>query len=570
MKKGIYLILVFLFAFENVSSMTQLVCRVAPGIGTLNDSIAKYGHNDSMNKVERIYQLKAGEWYQITSHIENDGFPLQIIGEIPAPGVMPATLQTNLDATGSLPLDFMFNAVSDLTIKNIYIVNADLSGIVAQQCIFLGAPKVRLVIDNCVIHPAGVQSFIRDLGGETKTFFTNNQLIDFGSTTGVNDGHVFVYGGDTNTITGLDSILVENNTFVSIGMDFFYGSYAKATHNYVNFNHNSMIMFKSQINWAVFKNEEYWTNNLMFDVNVSPYLTNWQPMPGADPKLPKPNLMYAAPFPGEVMPSPRRNIIQYNSFYRAPGFREFLTDFNTWGAANKKVPGYLYDLTWSKDSVNCREAQMFNSTNFPNFKYGNTLFQNVDPQFEDANIYNHETNFLAWTKSANYVHAYGRTDQGLPSSWAQWWWIPSNDIGYNSVWPVFNGKYSNPQYLTASIEGLPLGDLNWFPDQKAIWQQHKSVIEAHIKSGNTNRISITGLNKTHTNEYSVYPNPAKSEVSIKGLSSANITLFNLDGSMLLNAKNTNKLNISNIPDGVYLIKIICSDIVSTQKLYIER
>ncbi len=55
--------------------------------------------------------------------------------------------------------------------------------------------------------------------------------------------------------------------------------------------------------------EQYWTNNLMFDVQVDPYANNWQPMPGGDPSMPKPNLIYADTLPGEVMPSERPSFV---------------------------------------------------------------------------------------------------------------------------------------------------------------------------------------------------------------------------------------------------------------------
>jgi len=32
-----------------------------------------------------------------------------------------------------------------------------------------------------------------------------------------------------------------------------------------------------------------------------------------------------------------------------------------------------------------------------------------------------------------------------------------------------NLRYSNSALLTAGTDGLPLGDLNWYPDKKALW-----------------------------------------------------------------------------------------------------
>jgi hypothetical protein len=281
-----------------------------------------------------------------------------------------------------------------------------------------------------------------------------------------NDGAFFGIS-DVAAANGIDTLLVENNTFVCMGTNIFDGGFGDLVHNVVNFNHNTFVMTKSQLDWATKKNEEYWTNNLMFDVNTQPYATSWQPMPGGDPAKPKPNLIYAAPLANEVLPSARPNFVQYNSHYRGQGFYDLITELNIF-AKSKNIPNvYLFPLVWPKDTLSCREAQMFNSTNYPNFKYGNTI-TNVDPQWTDAKIYAHEANFVKWTKPASYIHALAQpsTAYPAPTEWAQYWWIPSEDISNNSVWPVFNGKYTNPQTLTGSIENLPLGDLNWFPASK--------------------------------------------------------------------------------------------------------
>ena len=45
---------------------------VEPGVGTLNAAI-------TANQGNVIYQLKAGEWYQLTSTIQNSGFDLTSI-----------------------------------------------------------------------------------------------------------------------------------------------------------------------------------------------------------------------------------------------------------------------------------------------------------------------------------------------------------------------------------------------------------------------------------------------------------------------------------------------------------
>lgn len=547
----------------SLTGMAQSILVVESGSGTLNAAIKQYGGT-------RIYQLKAGEWYGLDAPIENVDYHLQIIGAEPSvAGGMPATLQTGSNVNGG-PLFQMFDAKGDLTLKNIYFVNADLTAQVANQFLSQGKENSRVIIDRCVLHPAAVGVGVGVSAGRVKLYFTNNQVINHGHQLSPNDGAFFGIS-DVAAANGIDTLLVENNTFVCMGTNIFNGSFGDLVHNVVNFNHNTFVMTKSQLDWATKKNEEYWTNNLMFDVNTQPYATSWQPMPGGDPAKPKPNLIFAAPLANEVLPSARPNFVQYNSHYRAQGFYDLITELNIF-AKSKSLPNvYLFPLVWPKDTISCREAQMFNSTNYPNFKYGNTL-TNVDPQWTDAKIYAHEANFVKWTKPASYIHALAQpsTAYPAPTEWAQYWWIPSEDLSNNSVWPVFNGKYTNPQTLTGSIENLPLGDLNWFPASKAIWLSKKAIIDAHIKAGNTDKINLTATTEIMVQPTKIYPNPAKNEFFIKGVQNADVTILTLDGRTIKTIKNVTKVNVSDISTGCYLINIIDGIKTSTQKLFIQR
>jgi len=480
--RKIYMLSLLAFSFVG-NILAQDILVVTPGSGTLNAAVAANGGN-------KIYQLTAGEWYGLDAPIENVDYHLQIIGSEPAvAGGKPATLQTGSDVNGAA-FDKMFDAKGNITLKNIYFVNADLTAQVANQFLVQSKADSRVVIDRCILHPACVALGINGQGGNIKTYFTNNQVIDHGHQLSPNDGHFFAF--DNTTGIGLDTLWVENNTFVCMGMNLFQGSFGNMVNNVVNFNHNTFVMTKSQIDWTTKKMEQYWTNNLMFDVQTQAYANNWQPMPGGDAAKPKPNLIYADTLANEVLPSTRPNFVQYNSHYRAQGFYDLITELNVFSAANALPGVYLYPLVWPADTLNSREAQMFVSDDFPKFKYGNTI-TDVDPQWVDAKIYEHEANFILWTKPASYIHALGQPAGNYPAAteWAQWWWIPSGDISDNSVWPVFNGVYTNEQTLKGSIEkNVPLGDLNWFPEAKTAWEAKKAAIQTHIKNGNEFQINI--------------------------------------------------------------------------------
>lgn len=565
--KRIYLLtLLTLWLVGNVAAQEILV--VAPGIGTLNAAIAANGGT-------KIYQLTAGEWYGLNGPIENVDYHLQIIGSEPTiSGGKPATLQTGSDVNG-VTFNKMFDAKGDITIRNIYIVNSDLTAQVGAQFLVQSKTDGRIIIDRCVLHPVSSGNGINGQGGNIKTYFTNNQVIDFGHQISPNDGWMFNF--DNTSGVGLDSLLVENNTFVCMGMCLFQGSFANMVNNVVNFNHNTFVFSKSQLDWSTFKMEQYWTNNLMFDVQTQAYGNNWQPMPGGDVSRPKPNLIYADTLKNEILPSSRPNFVQYNSHYRAKGFYDLIDELNVFSKANSLPGVYLYPLVWPKDSTTCREAQMFNSTGFPKFKYGNTI-TDVDPQWTDKRIYENEANFIKWTKPASYIHALGQPSGNYAptTEWAQWWWIPSGDLSNNSVWPVFDGTYKNVETLHGSIEkNIPLGDLNWFPNAKSAWLANKDIIQAHIKSGNTGQIDIgyipTGVQTINNdNTFNVYPNPANNVLMISGVTNATITIMNIEGRIIKSVQNVNQVNVSDLSNGIYIFSIKEGNNVSNQKVVINR
>lgn len=561
----ITLLVAFIFCMQLVNAQTILV--VEPGDGTLNTAIDTY-------KGDRIYQLKANEWYGLSKPIENVDYHLQIIGAEPAvKGGMPATLQTG-SASGKV-FGYMFDAKGDITLKNIYFVNADLSGTLGGNFMRQSKNKARVIIDGNVLHPAGVNIGVASPGGETKVYFTNNQVIDHGHQLSPNDGHFFQGGHAT---LGIDTLWVENNTFVCMGTNMFHGGFATVTNNVVCFNHNTIVFNKSQLDWSSKKNEEYWTNNLLFDVNTQPWSNAWDPMPGADKGFPRSNLIWADTLANEVLPSQRPNIVQFNAHYRAQGFYDLITEFNAFSAAlPKPLPKVrLYPLVWPKDSLTSREAQMFNSVGFPKFVYDNT-YNDVDPQWADAKIYEHETKFIAWTRPASYVHALSQPAGNYPaaSAWEKYWWIPSGDLSLNTTWPVFNGKYNNPTLLKGAIENnVPLGDLNWYPEAKAAWMNKKAMIWAHIKSGSRSKIDIgygpSAVNTVEADHDMIFPVPAKDFIFVKAGVNSDLRVMSLDGKVLLKAYNVSKLDVSTLSNGAYIVLIKQNDLTFTKKLTIAK
>jgi hypothetical protein len=66
-------------------------------------------------------------------------------------------------------------------------------------------------------------------------------------------------------------------------------------------------------------------------------------------------------------------------------------------------------------------------------------------------------------------------------------------MGQNETWPLFDGSYTNSAALDFGIDGLPAGDLNWFPAKKELWTKNKQAIDKHILSLDTDKMDLSTI-----------------------------------------------------------------------------
>jgi hypothetical protein len=558
MRNLIILTTALLFVFNTIIQAQEILI-VEPGLGTLNTAIKEYG-------ADRIYQLKAGAWYQLDGIIENVDYHLQIIGEKPTGDGFPATVQTNVDAGGAV-FQRMFDAKGDITLKNVYFVNADLMGNVGMRFINQSKDGARTWLENCIVDPAGIADLVFVASVNTKTYLYDNLILRHGHLNHYWDGQIVSH--DAGQTIGLDTLIVENNTIVSAGSGMHNSGFAKKVDNYVRWNHNTIVFHKVNLDWSAWDDEYYFTNNLLFDAAVRPTPHEWNiSLPGVDVAKPNFPLIMADTIPAEILPSERIQYVQYNLLHRNPALYALADELNTLIASQGKFV-YHKPLMWPIDSINVsREVCMFNNHEyFPMFLYGNT-YSNVDPLWEDELIYEYSDNLVNWVSNV------ARQELGLTAEpanqWKNWHWDLDGDPSINEAWPVFNGRYTNPELLTGSIEGLPLGDLNWYPAAKALWQEHKDQIEAHMRAGNVEKLIITNVNPvTIPKTITIFPNPARDIITIN-IQADKIIVFNITGSVVKSASFTNQINVSDLAGGLYYVRINKGNEIHTQKIIVVK
>jgi len=135
-----------------------------------------------------------------------------------------------------------------------------------------------------------------------------------------------------------------------------------------------------------------------------------------------------------------------------------------------------------------------------------SVANNVDlnPNFSDANVNNHLTQLIAYVRRI--------ASRQLDNPWHY-------ELNFPPKWPIpENLAYTNATLLHGGTDGLAVGDLNWFPDQKAIYTD---VEQTSSEAPNEFRL------------YHAYPNPFNPEVTIKfqiaRASDVKLTVFNILG-----------------------------------------
>ncbi len=466
---------------------------VEPGIGTLETAINQHGG-------DVIYRLKAGEEPYILDGIINvtpqvlggSGKTLTIIGE--KTDGMPAIIQVGRTSQGA-PEKSLFDCTANLTLKNLFLLGKDATGAFSENMISMMAP-IRVVVEACVIDPAGTK---RTFNGGTAAngsclYLTNSQIYRNGSMDTPNDG------GWLGAMSW-DTLWVENNTLVSSGQDFIGGSFHREPNNqFIWINHNTIMWHDVWIKKSFNDQNFYFTNNLLHDQSLFPELPRWYPFfPDFDQGN---NLLCQTAIDTlevggvpETLPSERRMFWEYNLMYYSPELQEV----PKYAADNGKELTYLLPMLWDDDvplsytggievgspEDSCRENRILaDKLSWPHMKYKNNWYD-LDPLYNDPMIY--QINDSAGEHILGFYRGqfWNETDAPAVKDLPGYNWDIDGYSGYNPadlpvIWPRFDGTYTNPGLLSASLEGLPLGDLNWYPDQKFQWYANKEMIESHI------------------------------------------------------------------------------------------
>jgi hypothetical protein len=414
----------------------------------LGDTLA----NGSRANLNRVYKLKKGGYYPITDRIENGtkgGWPLRLVGEAPDAGNNPAVLQQYRRADNSTD-GRIITGQHDVTLKNLWITGADDLGTqTSYQPLQVDASNHRFIIDNCIFDRSNFAIMAYTATGN-EISYTNckfRNLIGRPSTQQWEGRGISVWADQ-------DTVIIENCTFFNVEFTAFQMESGAA--KYVRFNHNTLVNIGRNFLTGAWWREAYFANNLL----INPF---WQgegiadyTASGRDPRAYNSGMFSIGPLPA--------------SYGVEKGRRILFTNTASWSDAHFKngAGNYYGDTIRAQYYVNAVTIQDHLNA-VATIKIQDTLWLGARPNmptYPDTLVPKMWANIndlrRGITPASPYFYA-------LPV-------VLGSECFTCVTWPLpENFSYTTPaNILTEGTDHLPLGDLNWFPTQKAQFEANKA------------------------------------------------------------------------------------------------
>lgn len=549
----------------------------------------------------RVYELQRGGIYWSSRGLQTPtDRPLRIVGATSTPLVqdkdfieLPIISGTSFE--GAVQNGGFFQYRNDITLKNLMGVVGATND--SQGWTFMDAASSgnTVILDNVLMeHTNWVMVQSNDFHSNS-LYISNSYFVNMSGEPCRRNGGVYdAVSNNTNTIH------VENSTHVMAqGMAYKFRNFPiqKAV-----FNHNTFVNISGQLFTSFgYQSDFTLTNNLFINSNVQGYY------PGLD----------VEETDQDLLPHGIVNVNHIPSTYNFPitpdNQRKILLDRN--GVFWDDRLGQILDVLmngqtglpgpagprngrtdWSSQmmTMNSRTQAIFDdNTRYPLLREGNWVFGG-NPNFVDPKnlMTTGVDQLITWS-----IHAAGEGPYASSNTLPKWR-QPGNEAPGNYTypdWPIpVNLAYTNASYLSAGLGSLPLGDLNWFPSQKAIFNANRDALYAELEDAKNNgrvpaftTISVERIDSEVPASFALsqnYPNPFNPTTNIEFSLNvpANVTLqvFDITGrlvSTLVNNENMaagtytatwNATNASGIPvsSGVYVYRLQAGNVIESRTM----
>ncbi|HXX65104.1 MAG TPA: T9SS type A sorting domain-containing protein [Bacteroidota bacterium] len=494
----------------------------------------------------RVYRLYRDSIYYFNAPI-NVTFPLTIIAD--SESHRPPVIAPAINPDNSSPSKFLniYSGTHNLTLRYLYLTGVRPDQVTLgskfNDCIDFSSDSTVSIVRNCVFESYGGALDLNS-GNYNKFFVYDNVFRNMMHPTSWFKGEAFLSVGGFTT----DSVVMINNTM------FCNNAYAKASVDYTlytRFEHNTIFLnCVNPLNDFVMTSAEYKNNifygtcaNAQENAEIQQYYFENSISPSSTFSF---DSLNTGPSHIPVTESNRVITVQNNSVYWPAKLKAFwLTP--------------LMDTLIPPVFLNVRTAGMFaNKSFYPYFKIGGNDTTN-DPGFP-AGVLGQVDSLI---KFASLIRLGTQTNPGF-----LWNYNPNGNL-FAPVWPLpENLAYSNTTMQHQGTDGYALGDLNWFPSQRAAW----------LLTGVATRATAPESFSLAQN----YPNPFNPSTTIQyALSKAQnvqLKVYNLlgqevatlvDGRMAAGFHSV-QFNAARLASGVYIYKIVAGDFVSAKKMILLK
>jgi hypothetical protein len=402
---------------------------------------------DTERPDNRVYKLKRGGFYWNTERISWDGFHLRIVGETaeeadPAESFVcgpnfdedcgPAIIQRTRRDDSSVD-DKLFQNIgtdSDFTVENVWLMGQDNEGNKnVYESIQLDAADSRFTF-NHVVFDRSDWHFLGPNAENCDMFVTNSSFRNiFGPSQQWE-------GLGVRFEVGADTVVFENNTFMNIGFTPFQSEAAPM--NYFRANHNTFVNIGRSFQAGAIWKEAYVTNNVF----VNYFWHGEQPSEYEDPDRIDP---YTGFFGIAALPAQygtdldRRVVLANNSFWRDDGFGAMPAEIRAQPVVSDTTAGWFDAFDGMVMQNNFMGAQPDLVT------YPADLIPSMIQHIADLRG--------GSSVATPYFYDPGRAEDDY--------------VAIEDVWPLPEDfTYTTTELVSGGTDGLPLGNLNYFPTAK--------------------------------------------------------------------------------------------------------
>lgn len=542
-------------------------------MGSVPSSINNVILADSINvPAGRVYELKTGGWYPQAAGVTTPNRPIVIVGS------NNTRIVNNDDPLASPPIISGIDANSggitwgnDLTVKNTSIVCGAPDGTIGWAFFGTGSANRRIVFENNIMeHNWWV--FVQSNANEGNSlFFKDNYFVNMSGNTCRRNGGVY-----DNVDNNTDTLYIENNTHI-MAQGYIY-KFRDFPIKFIFINHNTFINCSNVVfETAGIQSNSIVTNNIFINSNIHPFRPNMTEDAGEQSidNLAQ-GIIDVALLPDTVEQVDRKWLVQANLVY----WDERVADMGA-EAKTLAINGFT---TWEKQSMtmNPRTQGLFNdNANYPYLTEG--IWYEELPNF--ANTQNLLTDQVDIVKE--YVLA---TSDSTSAVTLPVWRLVNTDLTNEFVYSDFpipvDLSYDNADLIAGGTDGLPVGDLNWFPNAKDDFDANQATYyDALVNAWNTGTlVSVKELGGVVT-EFKLsqnYPNPFNPTTTIYfSLSkSGNISLKVYDAlgkevTTLVDGYKTAQsyqveFDASSLSSGVYFYTLNTDNFTQTRKMVLMK